>query len=63
VGARYQDAPLEIGAPLAYEGPEANHERFRRIIEGVYRQGIAQLGLAPQFACNVVQVNAHSEEI
>jgi len=63
VGAEYEGAPLEVGPPEAYEGPDVDHGRFRAIIERVYREGIAQFPAARVYMCNVVQIPGHAEEL
>jgi len=63
VGAEYAEAPLEVGPPLAYEGPAFDHARFRTIIERVYRGGVGQFPAAQTYVCNVVQIPGHAEDL
>ena len=63
VGSQYTVAPLEVGPPLGYEGPTFKYDRFREIIERVYRAGVAGFPTAQAYVCNVVQVPGHAEDI
>jgi hypothetical protein len=44
-GGKFDDTPLEVGAPHGYKGP-FNHEAFRDLVERYYRNAVGQSGWA-----------------
>ena len=63
VGANFSEAPLEVGAPVGYQGPAFDYQRFRALVERQYREAVAELPAARDYVCNVVQYNGLAEEL
>src|SRR5437016_14532233 len=53
VGASYDQAPLEISAPLAYQGPTIEFSRLHPLIENAYREAIGNMPDVQKYVCNV----------
>ena len=63
VGAKFSEAPLEVGPPVGYQGPAFDYQRFRALVEKQYREAVAHLPPAHAYICNVVQYNGLAEEL
>jgi len=63
VGAKFADAPLEVGSPIGYQGPAFDYQRFRALVERQYREAVANLSPGHVYICNVIQYNGLSEEL